>query len=330
MWKKFREASSGVTFSSVTNLLRGRSYSKFSEENEINDDHGTVGSVLDQDNNVITWTKNTPMSDHNDFPVRDTTVQNDDSSDDEYGFENQETATKSRFQHVEKDNTDCSKQISARPVKNSPTLSHRSGSIPNPKNEMKEIVNSFSQKRYQHLDDTDEFFNGREDDFSSSQSKSENTNGVFHKAVDVHQNIKQPNSSLRNSLNSSSQSNRNVLVRTFENGHSVPNPKKEVKQLVDSFSQRRYQQLEESDESIDSRSSNAESVEIENITFHNAEDVHQDIRHKSSKLKGTKKIWYHLKTAGYNVLNTLKKSFIYGYATPIFMSKDMEFPKRNK
>ncbi|VDH94324.1 Hypothetical predicted protein [Mytilus galloprovincialis] len=289
MWKKFREASSGVTFSSVTNLLRGRSYSKFSEENEINDDHGTAGSVLDQDNNVITWTKNTQMSDHNDFPVRGSTVQNVDSSDDEYGFENnQETATKSRF-HVEKDNTDCSKQIS-RPVKNSPTLSQRSGNIPNPKNEMKEIVNSFSQKRYQHLDDSDEFFNDREYDFASSQSKSENTNGVFHKAGDVHQNIKQPNPSLRNSLNSSSQSNQTVLIRTLENGHSVPNPKKEVKQLVDSFSQRRYQQLEESDESIDSRSSTAESAEIENITFHKAEDVHEDIRHKSSKLKGTKKV----------------------------------------
>ncbi|CAC5396206.1 unnamed protein product [Mytilus coruscus] len=288
MWKKLREASSGVTFSSVTNLLRGRSYSKFSEENEIID-HATAGSVLDQDNNVITWKKNTQMSDHNDFPVRDSAIQDDDSSDDDYGFENdQEIATKPRF-HVEKDNTDCSVQIS-RPVKNNPTLGHRNGSIPNPTNEMKEIVNSFSQKRYQHLDDSDEFFNDLEDDLSSSQSKSENSNGVFHKAVDVHQNIKQPNSSLKKSLNSSFQSNQSVLIRKFENEHSVPNPKKEVKELVDSFSQRRYQQLEESDESVDSRSSTAESAEIENITFHKAEDVHQDIRHKSSKLKGTKKV----------------------------------------
>ncbi|CAG2234292.1 ACTR8 [Mytilus edulis] len=264
MWKKFREASSGVTFTSVTNLLRGRSYSKFSEENEINDDHGTAGSVLDQDNNVITWTKNTQMSDHNDFPVRDSTVQNDDSSDDEYGFENnQETATKSRF-HVER-------------------------IIQIVQNKYRGQLKTVRRCPREHLDDSGEFFNDREDDFASSQSKGENTNGVFHKAGDVHQNIKQPNPSLRNSLNSSSQSNQNVLIRTFENGHSVPNPKKEVKQLVDSFSQRRYQQLEESDESIDSRSSTAESAEIENITFHKAEDVHEDIRHKSSKLKGTKK-----------------------------------------
>jgi hypothetical protein len=76
----------------------------------------------------------------------------------------------------------------------------------------------------------------------------------------------------------------------------VSNPKTEVKELVNSFTQRRYQQLEESDESHESRNDSAGSQisdsDIENCVFHRVDDVHQNNKQKPAKPKKAKKVQF--------------------------------------
>ena len=177
MWKKLREASSGVTLNSVTNLFRGKSYAKFGSKDELCDEQGT-SEMVDEENNIRHLVTDTKDSVSN---ATSTVDDNDISDDEDCGFGNADRPARPQLSFKENINSlDRLQNLNENHI-----LSHKTQNghvVPNPKTEVKELVNSYSQRRYQQLEDSDYY---QEHEVSRRMSDNNNEN-VFHRAEDVH------------------------------------------------------------------------------------------------------------------------------------------------
>lgn len=206
MWKKLREASSGMTLNSVTNLFRSKSYAKFGS----NDDHcnepsnNSVTGGIEDTIDVKPWPHDTPVSVQSVESMTDnvSSIDDDLSDNDEYGFEEpRHVQNTQRFR--------SSDETSDNNTMHSRVLVHKYDNghvVPNPKSEVKELVNSFAQRRYQPLEDSDESSETCHDstltqkpeayhgNTRTQKPEDDLENCVFHRAEDVHENVKQKSS----------------------------------------------------------------------------------------------------------------------------------------
>lgn len=185
-----------MSLNSVTNMFRSKSYSKFGSRDELCDDPSPSDDnveVVDEENNFLSWPHDTRMSVQNDMSVNSNSTSNGDLSDtDDFGFGSKRDVHSRPRLWSNDEHTDYA------PVsRDSRILSHRSENghhghiVSNPKTEVKELVNSFTQRRYQQLEESDESHESRNDNEGSQISDSDIENCVFHRVEDVHQNNKQ-------------------------------------------------------------------------------------------------------------------------------------------
>lgn len=294
MWKKIREASSSVSLSSVKNIFRNWTYDKFEGDEDAGGQNARrlqvqtdLDSARDRENNVVLWSKTERVSQQSSPDKSD----DSDESDDEFGFESPKTLSRAdRFST----NTDLQQHS---PYAQASRQTHEESdiSINTSKEQVCEFIDSYAQKQYRPLGDEEYSYEDIED--RPKKSEKDTSNLVFRRAEDVHnslqieQTVKDRISSL---VSTSGRKLSRSLSRKNESGH-IPNPKTEVKEIVNSFSQRRYQQLDDSDDSFHSCHDSTQPIgEIpgldENNVFHKADEVHTDLKQKSSKLKGTKKV----------------------------------------
>lgn len=282
MWKKFREASSGVTLSSVKNIFRSWTYDKFEGDDEASAQKIQVrteelDTERDKENNVVLWSKTERVS-----QLRSTDRASDsEETDDDFGFDSLNTPNHTERFSVKRQQVtydQASEQV----------LKEYS------QEQVCDLSDSYSEKHQTTLDEDICY-----DNYDDKPKRSEKDTSSLVRRRDHDAPPLEHNSSTKEKINSFvSNSGRKLsrgLSRRSDSGHLL-NPKTEVKEIVNSFSQRRYQQLDDSDESFHSCHDDftqpvGEIVGIdESNVFHKADEVHTDLKPKSSKLKGSRKV----------------------------------------